>query len=142
MRKPATAALVLAAGLVAAGCGGYKGSPTTPSANSGTASGGNQSLAPVTITIVGDNGKLSFNPNPATVAAGQTVVFKNTDSIVHHVVLDNGTKQTADIAPGASSAPMTIGTAQSYHCTIHPGMVGGFNGAEGEPPPNCTQGYC
>jgi hypothetical protein len=37
-----------------------------------------------------------------------------------------------------------MGTSGSptYHCTIHPGMIGGFNGSEPEPPPNCNQAYC
>lgn len=26
--------------------------------------------------------------------------------------------------------------------SIHPGMVGGFNGTEVEPPPNCNMAYC
>jgi hypothetical protein len=52
--------------------------------------------------------------------------------------------QTADIAPGASSAPVAMGTSGSstYHCAIHPAMVGGFNGADAEPPPNCNYAYC
>jgi hypothetical protein len=32
--------------------------------------------------------------------------------------------------------------SRTYHCTIHPGMVGGFNGADAEPPPNCNMAYC
>ena len=75
-------------------------------------------------------------------AAGQTVVFKNMDTVAHHVLLDDGNTQTADIAPGATSAAVTIGANKSYHCTIHPGMVGGFNGTEVEPPPNCNMAYC
>jgi plastocyanin len=96
----------------------------------------------VTITITGQGGKLAFTPNPATVAAGQTVVFKNNDTVAHHVILDDGNTQTADIAPGATSAAVAIGGNKSYHCTIHPGMVGGFNGTEVEPPPNCNMAYC
>jgi plastocyanin len=98
----------------------------------------------VTITITGQGGKLAFSPNPATVASGQLVAFKNNDVVAHHVVLDDGTMQTADIAPGATSAAVAMGTSGSktYHCSIHPGMVGGFNGAEAEPPPNCSQAYC
>jgi plastocyanin len=85
-----------------------------------------------------------LSPNPATVSAGQLVVFKNNDTVSHHVMLDDGSAQTPDIAPGATSAPVAMGLSGSktYHCTIHPGMVGGFNGAEGEIPPNCNQAYC
>lgn len=143
MHKAVTAAaLSFAAALLAASCGGSGGDATNPTAPT-SGSGGNTQTT-VTITITGQNGKLAFNPNPATVAAGQLVVFKNNDAVMHHLILDDGTVQTTDIAPGATSAPVSMGTSGSktYHCTIHPGMVGGFNGAEGEAPPNCNTAYC
>jgi plastocyanin len=135
--------LLAAAAVVAVSCGGGGGStPTSPSTPSGGGGGG--AAATVTITITGQGGRLAFSPNPATVAAGQLVVFKNNDIVVHHVTLDDGTLQTADIPPGGTSAPVAMGTSgsNSYHCTIHPGMVGGFNGTEVEPPANCNQAYC
>ena len=134
-------ALAVAATIVAVSCGGGS-SPTSPTPPSGGGGGGTQTT--VTITITGKGGKLAFNPNPATVAAGQLVVFKNNDTVTHHVMLDDGSLQTADIPPGATSAAVAMGTSGSntYHCTIHPGMVGGFNGADAEPPPNCSQAYC
>lgn len=144
MERPRTFAALAAAALVAVSCGGGGGgTPTSPSgggAGGGGTGGGTQT--PVTISITGQGGKLAFNPNPATVAPGQMVVFKNNDTVAHRVTLDDGTIQTSDIAPGATSAPVAIGSNKSYHCTIHPGMVGGFNGTEVEPPPNCTQAYC
>ena len=137
MRKPRSAAVAFATALFAVGCGGGGGStPTSPT----PPAGGGPST--VTITITGQGGILAFSPNPATVAPGQVVVFKNNDTIAHHVMLDDGTVQTPDINPGATSAPVTIGANKSYHCTIHPGMVGGFNGVQGDPPPNCNQAYC
>jgi plastocyanin len=139
MARPRTFAALAAAALVAVSCGGGGGgTPTSPSPGGG--GGGTQTT--VTITITGQGGRLAFNPNPATVAAGQMVVFKNNDVVAHRVTMDDGTTQTPDIAPGATSAPVAIGTNKSYHCTIHPGMVGGFNGTEVEPPPNCNQAYC
>jgi len=135
----AVAALAVSCG---GGSGGY-GTPTTPSTPSG-GTGGTSNGATVTIAITGQGGKLAFNPNPATVNAGQLVVFKNNDVVAHHVILDDGTVQTADIPPGGTSAAVAMGTSgsKSYHCSIHPGMVGGFNGQEVEPPPNCNQAYC
>jgi plastocyanin len=138
--------LALAAALFAAGCGGGSSSgsstPTAPSTGGGTGGGGTQTT--VTITITGQNGKLAFNPNPATVDKGQLVVFKNNDVVTHHIMLDDGSLQTADIAAGATSAAVAMGTSGSstYHCTIHPGMVGGFNGTDAAEPPNCTTAYC
>jgi plastocyanin len=143
MSKAATAALAFAAALAAASCGSSGGGSSPASTPTSPTSGGGQTTT-VTITITGQSGKLAFNPNPATVAAGQLVVFKNNDVVTHHVMLDDGSVQTADIAPGATSAAVSMGTsgAKTYHCSIHPGMVGGFNGADAEPPPNCNQAYC
>jgi plastocyanin len=124
-----------AAAFFAASCGGGGGSTPTAPTTGGTAN-------VVTITITGQGGALAFSPNPATVSSGQTVVFKNNDAVAHHVMLDDGATQTPDIPAGATSAAVTIGSNKSYHCTIHPGMVGGFNGTQVEPPPNCNQAYC
>lgn len=146
MCKAGSAAFALAAALLAANCGGGGGgygSTSTPTApTSGGGGGGTQTI--VTITITGQGGKLAFTPNPATVLTGQLVVFKNNDVVAHHVMLDDGSLQTADIAAGATSAAVAMGTSGSntYHCTIHPGMVGGFNGADVEPPPDCSTNYC
>lgn len=136
-----TIPFVLAGAFAAVSCGGGGGTPTSPSPGAG---GGGTQQTSVTITITGQGGRLAFSPNPATVATGQMVVFKNNDIVAHHVTLDDGTVQTPDIAPGATSAPVAMGISGSktYHCTIHPGMVGGFNGSEAEVPPNCNQAYC
>jgi plastocyanin len=138
MRRPRTIAGAFAAALFAISCGGGGGAPSSPT--NPPAGGGGTST--ITITITGQGGKLAFSPNPATVAAGQLVVFKNNDVVEHHVVLDDGATQTPNIPAGATSAAVSIGSNKSYHCTIHPGMVGGFNGTEVEPPPNCNQAYC
>jgi len=142
MHKAGKAAVAVAA-LLAMNCGGSGGGGTNPTGPTGGGGGGGQSTT-VTISITGQGGRLAFNPNPAVVTAGQLVVFKNNDSVAHHIILDDGTVQTADIAPGQSSAAVAMGTSGSptYHCTIHPGMVGGFNGSEAEPPPNCNMAYC
>jgi plastocyanin len=79
----------------------------------------------VTIDVIGVNGAQSFSPNPATLPAGQMVVWHNIDSITHRVVLNNGSLDTGNIAAGASSEAMSINTGGGpYHCSIHPSMVG------------------
>jgi plastocyanin len=81
----------------------------------------------VTINVLGVNGTQSFSPNPATLPAGQMVVWHNIDSITHRVVLNDGTLDTGNLAAGASSQPMAINvpnTGDPYHCSIHPSMVG------------------
>lgn len=132
--------LALSGSLALVGCGGGGGS-STPTGPTGGGGGGGGTSNIVTINIKGVNGKLSFDPNPANVGAGQLVVFKNNDKVTHHIALDDGTQQTADIPPGGSSQPMSIGNDKSYHCANHPSMVGSFNGNVTPDPPPCT-GYC
>jgi plastocyanin len=126
-------ACVLAA-LAAASCGGSGYSaPTNPGPTTPTV---------VTITIVGVNGKLSFSPNPAEVQPGQMVVFRNNDVVSHRVTLDDNSIDSGDIAPGATSRQLPLGAVnKSYHCSVHPSMVGSFNSAATPDPPPCT-GYC
>jgi plastocyanin len=93
----------------------------------------------VTINVVGINGAQSFSPNPATLPAGQTVVWHNIDSITHRVVLNDGSFDTGNLNPGASSQPMTINIPSGgdpYHCSIHPVMVGTLVA-----PASATPGY-
>lgn len=140
MRKTGIAMLLAASALLPA-CGGGGGSASTPTSPT-PSTGGTGSSTTVTVNIVGVKGKLSFSPNPADVGAGQLVVFHNTDVVTHHIMLDDGSLQTAEIAPGATSAALPVGAANmAYHCTIHPSMVGSFNGAATPEPVPCT-GYC
>jgi plastocyanin len=79
----------------------------------------------VTIDIAEVNGPYSFFPSPATIQAGQIVVWRNWDTVTHHIVFDDGSIDTGRLAPSTLSQPVTIGLVnQSYHCTIHPTMVG------------------
>lgn len=141
MRSHARTVLVAAA-VLAWGCSSESnpGNPAGPSNNPPPASGGD---APITITIVGDRGAQSFSPSPATVPEGRTVVWRNTDVLVHRVMLNDGSIATGDIAPGASSTPLPLGgVAKPYHCPLHPGMIGSLNGAPTEDPPPCYEPYC
>jgi plastocyanin len=133
-----TAGVLLA---MAVGCGGSGNTYSSANPASPTPSSTSPSNA-VVITIVGMNGTLSFTPNPASVPNGQLVVWHNADSVTHHIVLNDGTIDTGDIAPGGTSAAITMRTSgANYHCTIHPTMVGSINTATGAPPP-CTGPYC
>ena len=140
MRALMTAGTAIALGLVMSGCGGsgyatgQGGSPANPTPPS--ASG------VVTIDVVAVNGAQSFSPNPATLPSGQRIVWHNVDTIIHRVVLNDGTLDTGNLAPGASSAPMAIGgTGAPYHCSIHPEMVGSINQATANPG-SCQGAYC
>lgn len=125
-----TLAAVLMAALAAA-CGGGGGAPAAPA-----------DTTPVTITIRGINGAQSFSPNPAVVPAGRLVIWKNNDTQVHRVRLMDGSVDTGDLQPGASSQPLPLGSvSKPYECSLHPNMVGSLNQAATPPAPPCT-GYC
>ena len=117
------AASLAALTLGVAACGGSgTPSPTAPDGASAPPAGA------VVIDIVGVNGAQSYAPNPATVTAGQTVVWHNVDTTTHRVVLDDRALDTGNIAPGRFSAPMVLPASGPYHCTIHPSMVGTIAG--------------
>lgn len=124
--------VVAAAALVGVcACGG--GSDTSPGPTPATGT--------VTISIVGERGGQSFSPNPAS-AAGRRVVFRNTDSVVHRVRLNDLSVDTGDIPPGGTSREVMMpNTGTNYHCFLHPTMIGAV-GAPAQPPPPCTGQYC
>jgi plastocyanin len=125
--------LGLAAAVGCSGGGSASSSTTAPSTTAASAS---------TITIVGQNGKQAFTPNPANFG-GQQVVFKNSDTVTHHIVLNDGSVDTGDIAPGATSRAVIMpSSGTNYHCAIHLGMIGAVDAVSGGDPPPCTGPYC
>lgn len=138
MRACLSAGLLITLGLGLCGCGS-SGYGNTASANP-TSPTPLTTAGVVTINVVAINGAQSFTPNPASVPAGQMVVWHNVDTITHHVVFNDGSVDTGNLAPGASSQPMTIGNGP-YHCTIHPVMVGSVNQDTADAPP-CQGAYC
>jgi len=96
----------------------------------------------VTATIVGSIGSAAYSPNPVTARPGDTLVFRNTDSQAHHIVLDNGSADLGTLAPGASSRGLAIANTNElrFHCTLHLSMVGTINGAA-VPEAPCTDQY-
>jgi plastocyanin len=98
----------------------------------------------VTISIIGQSGSGSFTPNPASAAVGSSVVWRNNDSTLHHIVLDNGT-DVGNVSPGGTTRSITVSgsAAIPFHCTIHPSMVGTINGvaASTAPDPDPGQTY-
>ena len=91
------------------------------------------------INIIGTVGSNAFMPNPLTANVGDQIVFTNNDSRMHHIVIDNGGPDLGDVQPGQSSAPTALTTpTATFHCTIHPTMVGAINQdvvAPYQPPP-------
>jgi plastocyanin len=138
MRGFAAVSAVVALSLGLWGCGGNgytsgnSGNPTTPTSST---------PGVVTINVVAVNGAQSFSPNPASLPAGQMVVWHNVDSITHHVLLNDRSIDTGDLAPGASSQPMALASSGGqYHCTIHPEMIGSVN--QDTVPAPCQGAYC
>jgi plastocyanin len=125
-------------GLATWSCGGSGGSTGTPTTTPTTV----PANTATTIDIVGERGAQSFSPNPAAVRQGTTFIWRNTDNRVHHIVMNDGSLDSGDIAPGGSSPTLRLDSdGANYHCTIHPGMVGSVNRAAGAPPP-CEGPYC
>ncbi len=138
MRRFVMVGAVVAVGLGMWGCGGGYSS-----GNSGNPNAPTPPSAPgvVTVNVVAINGAQSFSPNPATLPAGQMIVWHNVDNVTHRVVLNDGSVDTGNLAPGASSQPMAIPAAGGYHCAIHPVMVGSINQETASQQP-CTGAYC
>src|SRR5713101_9253565 len=119
------------------GCGGGSSVGTTAPSSSGSTT---------TINVLfsnglGNNGAQSFSPNPSSVSQGAMVTWHNSDSTTHHIVLNDGSLDTGDIAPGASSPAKQLNVnGANYHCTIHPTMVGSIN-VTTNPSPSPGPGY-
>jgi plastocyanin len=80
-------------------------------------------------------------PNPVAKASGEQVLFKNNDTVTHHIVMDDNSADFGNLAPGASSQAKAV-AAGNFHCATHPSMVGSINGATApEPPPGSGDGY-
>jgi plastocyanin len=127
---------VLAAAVASSRCGGGDSSGqtvTNPGTNTPTA---------VTVSIVATNGNKSYVPNPIPTSSGEQVVFKNNDATTHHIVMDDNSVDFGTLAPGASSAAKGVGAGGTFHCTLHPSMVGSINGAVApDPLPGSGDGY-
>jgi plastocyanin len=111
--------------MFAVACGsGYSTPSTSPSpAPAPTPAGPSSSVAiPAGAATLANR---AYTPDELDVAVGTTVTWMNTDSIPHTSTSDAMGWNSGTVAPGGqfSFAFQTAGTF-SYHCTIHPGMVG------------------
>jgi len=135
----AVAAVLAAVAMWSCGGGSSYGGSSTPTTPSPTT----PSPGTVTVNIVGSSGNKAYSPNPVQVGTGDTLVFKNNDVTTHHVVMDDGSADLGDLAPGASKSTTFRGVAGKFHCTIHSSMVGAVNESTAPEPPECMNpGYC
>jgi plastocyanin len=105
------------------------GSSSSPTVSTPPAGGGGGGSANVTVSIAGQFGSQSYAPSPVSVQVGQSIAFHNNDSITHTASGDGGNFDSGFLGAGQTSAPITMATAGTftYHCQIHPGMVGTVN---------------
>jgi plastocyanin len=131
MRSSAILVSVVAAAVATSQCGGSSDTPTTPTPTSNT----------VTVSIVGTRGNGSYVPNPIPVSGSDQVVFRNNDTIVHHIVMDNGSADFGSLSPGSASPARTVSSG-NFHCANHPSMVGSIGGTVAPlPSPGSGDGY-
>lgn len=81
---------------------------------------------PVSIPVGAENlGNRAFAPDEADVAVGTTVTWTNNDVVTHTSTSNNGVWSSGNVGPGGQfSFTFTTAGTFSYHCSIHPGMVG------------------
>ena len=114
--------LLVAAGVLAAGCGGSGGdgggSSTTTAAS--TTSGAGTPASGTAVAI--DN--FAFSPAALNVKMGQQVTWTNKQDVAHTVTADGGAFDHP--MPSGATFSFTFATAGTvaYHCTIHPFMKG------------------
>ena len=131
----AVAVFVLAAW--GCGSGGYSSSMSGPSSPTSSSS------SATTVSIMGQRNEQSFSPNPAPIAQGSLVVWQNSDNTVHRIVMNDGSYDSGNIAPGTMSSTMRLtSSGGSYHCAVHPTtMFGSINIATAPDPNAGTPGY-
>ena len=114
----------LLAGLLSA-CGDSN-SPSAPSTGSGSSG-----TSGTPVSIVSGASTLTttaYSPNPLNVTVGTTVTWTNNDNTSHTSTANNGQWASPLIGPtGQFSTTFTSAGSFTYHCTIHPGMVGTVN---------------
>ena len=112
-------ALLIVGLLAAYGCGSTSSSPSTPSTPAVTGT---------PVSIVAGSSVLTttaYAPNPVSVAVGGSVTWVNNDNVAHTSTANNGNWNSGSIAPGGQyTTTFPAAGSYTYHCAIHPGMVG------------------
>ena len=136
--------IAIAGAILLASCGGGGSTSTAaPPAAPSPAPSAAPTPSTVTVSIVSSAGNTAYKPNPVVANSGDTVVFRNNDVTMHHIMLDDGSADLGDVNPGATSKGVTLknSNAARFHCTIHSTMVGTINEATAPPTPPCPDPY-
>jgi plastocyanin len=87
----------------------------------------------VAVSIVGNSGSNSYNPNPIEIKVGDTVTWINNDSSPHTVTSSSSSNDDSSIITFDSgvlrrgetfSFTFDLEGEYPYFCTLHPNMVG------------------
>jgi plastocyanin len=107
-----------------AGCGSSYSNPSNPTPTptpTPTGTGTQVTIASGASTRT----TTAYAPNPVTVAVGGAVTWVNSDTIAHTSTGDNNAWNSGSIAAGGMfTRTFSSAGTFTYHCTIHPGMVG------------------
>jgi plastocyanin len=134
MKKTLIVIVVLAVVAIAAYMLVFKGSspsavyPTpTPSVSMTSTPTATPKVTPTTsLKATVDIKNFAFNPTTLTVKVGTRVTWTNNDTVAHFVISDSGmTLSSGTMAPGQTySVTFTTPGTTTYHCNIHPSMIG------------------
>lgn len=67
---------------------------------------------------------MAFIPSTIVIKAGTTLKFVNKDLRDHTVTADNNSYDSGTLAPGKSYTKSFSSGVSSYHCALHPEMIG------------------
>jgi len=125
--------ILLAAGTLAAGCGGSDSSqsssqPAGYGAPAATTEPATTAAAPAAETTEVKMAGSAFAPATLDIKVGDTITFVNDDEIAHTATAGKGEFDSGTLDPGATfdftaEQAGTIG----YVCNFHPGMTGTIN---------------
>ena len=127
IRRELVAAAVLVTPLLAVTCGGYGATPVPPAAP--TPPNGfvtaNAYILPGSTNL----GSLAFGDAPVVVYGGERLRWVNIDDVTHALVADTpgatDFRETRALGSGGEqSLVMTKLGITTFHCSIHPAMVG------------------
>ena len=116
-------ASVLILGVCFSACGGGYNAPSAPSTGPTAAPAGS-----MTVNIssgASTQTSAAFGQNPLTIATGTTISWLNDDNTTHTSSADTSQWSSGNIPPGGRYN-FTFASAGrfTYHCQIHPNMVG------------------